>query len=155
MILRNFLDENVLFLQVAIILTCFQFEKSQNKLDLLQCFLLKHFTKLVKMNWTGQKAKSHTSVIFHSHFAWICTKALFYILSRLAASKLLRKALKFATKAYNNERTIRSDLKPEVDALLNNTCRKMRIACCITKLYQFNFFWFIGSNATRHWNRDP
>ena len=39
------------FLQVAIVLTCFQSGKSQNKLDLMQNFLLKRFTKLVKINF--------------------------------------------------------------------------------------------------------
>ena len=73
----------------------FQSEKSQNKLDLMQSFLLKRFTKLVKMNFKREQSKnSHASVILNSHFAWIVTKALFYILSRLSASKLLRKALK-------------------------------------------------------------
>ena len=33
MVLMNFLDEKVLFLQVAIVFTCFQPETSQNKLD--------------------------------------------------------------------------------------------------------------------------
>ena len=42
------------------------------------------------------KQKSHTSVIFHSHFAWIRTKTLFYMLSRLSASKLLRMQRKHA-----------------------------------------------------------
>ena len=49
MILRNFLDEKVLFLQVAIILTYFQSEKSQHKLDLMQSVLLKRFTKRLKV----------------------------------------------------------------------------------------------------------
>ena len=46
----------------SIVLTCFQFEKSQNKLDLIQNFLLKRFTKLVMMNIWGSEAKtSHRS----------------------------------------------------------------------------------------------
>ena len=49
MVARNFLDEKVFFLHVAIILTCFRSEKSQNKLDLMQSFLLNRLTKLVKM----------------------------------------------------------------------------------------------------------
>ena len=36
MVLRNFLDEKVFFLHVAIVLTCFQSEKSQNKLESIQ-----------------------------------------------------------------------------------------------------------------------
>ena len=62
MVLRNFLDEKVFFWQVAIVLTCFQSEKSQNKLDLMQNFLMKHFTKLAKIKIRGNKAeKSHFS----------------------------------------------------------------------------------------------
>ena len=38
MVLKNFLDETVFALQVDIVLTCFQSEKSQNKLDLMQSF---------------------------------------------------------------------------------------------------------------------
>ena len=69
-------------------------------------------------------------------FAGICTKTLFYILSRFSASKLLRKALKIASKACNNERIISSDLKPEVDASLNITRRKVLITYGITKSHQ-------------------
>ena len=54
--------KKVFVLQVAIVLTCFQFEKSQNKLDLVQSFYLKRLTKLVKMNFRGSRAqKSHLS----------------------------------------------------------------------------------------------
>ena len=62
------------------------------------------------------------------------------MLSRFFASKLLRKAFKLATKACNNERIISSDLKPEVDASLNITCRKAIITYCITKSYQYKMF---------------
>ena len=48
------------FWQVVIFLTCFQSEKSQNKLDLLQGFWMKRFTKLAKINSRGSKAESHT-----------------------------------------------------------------------------------------------
>ena len=62
MVLRNFLDEKVFFLQVTIILTCFQSKKSQNKLDLMQNFLLKRYSILVKLNFGGFEAKtSHLS----------------------------------------------------------------------------------------------
>ena len=108
MVLRNFIDEKVFFLHVAIVLTCFQSEKSQNKLDSMQSVLLKRFTKLVKMNFKREQNKiSHASVILSSHFAWIFTKALFYILSRLSASKPLRKALKLPRKhAIMNELSV-------------------------------------------------
>ena len=45
-----------------------------------------------------------------------------------------------ATKACNNEQIISSDLKPEVDASLNITCRKVMITYCIRKAYQFKIF---------------
>ena len=62
MVLRNFLDEKVFFLHVAIVLTCFKPEKSQNKLDMMQSVLQKRFTKLAKINLRGSKAKkSHIS----------------------------------------------------------------------------------------------
>ena len=61
MVLRNFLDNFFFFLQVAIVLTCFQSEKSQNKFDLMQSFfLLKRLTKLVHINLRGTKAKKVT-----------------------------------------------------------------------------------------------
>ena len=57
MVLRNFRDEKVFFLDVAIVLTCFQPEKSQNKLDLMQTVLQKRFTKFAKINLRGSKGK--------------------------------------------------------------------------------------------------
>ena len=70
MVLRNFIDKKVFFLHVAIILTCFPSEKSQNKLDSMQSGLLKRFTNLVKMNFKREQSKnSHASVIVNSHFA--------------------------------------------------------------------------------------
>ena len=62
MVLRNFLHEKVFLLQVTIVLTCFQSEKSQNKLDLMESFLMKHFTKIFKLQFKGCEAKkSHIS----------------------------------------------------------------------------------------------
>ena len=60
MVLRNLLDKKVFFIQVAIVLTCFQSEKSQNKLDLMESILLTRFTKPVKINLRGSKAKQVT-----------------------------------------------------------------------------------------------
>ena len=57
MVSRNFRDENVFFLQEAIVLTCFQSENSQNELDLMQSFLLRRFTKPVKIHLEGAKQK--------------------------------------------------------------------------------------------------
>ena len=50
------------------------------------------------------------------------------------------KELKIATKACDNERIVSSDLKPEVDASLNKTCRKVKITYCITKTYHYKIF---------------
>ena len=70
MVLRNFLDEKAFFLHVAIVLKCFQSEKSQNKLNLMRRFLLNRFAKLVKMNLRREQSKkSHASEILNSHFA--------------------------------------------------------------------------------------
>ena len=103
----------------------------------MQSFFLKRLTKLVNINLRESKAKkSHLILIL----AWICTKALFYILSRLSASKLLRKALKIAMKTCNNERIISSDLTPEVDASLNITCRTVMSTYGKTNSHQFKMF---------------
>ena len=156
MVLRNFLDENVSFLQVAIVLTCFQSKKSQNKLDLMQSFLLKGFTKLVKIHFRWSKAKkSH-----HSNFPFsICLNlyqsSILHIVKPFRI-KTLTKSIKTASKACNHERIISSDLKPEVDASLNITYPKVMITYGITKSYQFEIFdWLVLVKATRHWNRNP
>ena len=138
--LRNFLDDFFFFLQVAIVLTCFQSEKLQNKLDLMQSLLLKRFTKLVKINLRGHKAKMSHRRNFPFSFCLNLYKSIFYILSRLFASQLLRKTLKFATKACDNERIISSALKSEVDVSVNITCRKVMITYCITISYQLKIY---------------
>ena len=145
MVSRNSLDEKVFFLHEAIVLTCFQSKKSQNKLDSMQSVLMKRFKKLEKMNFKREQSKnSHTSVILNSHFAWIFTKALFYILSKTFHIKTFKESIKIATKACNYERIISSDLKPEVDASLNITCRKVIITYCITKSSHFKMFdWLV------------
>ena len=98
MVLRNLLDEKVVFLQVAIVLTCFQSEKSQYKLDLMQSFLLKRFTKSVKINLRASKAKKSHLSNFPFSFCLILNQSTIYILSKLSASKKLRKALKWPRK---------------------------------------------------------
>ena len=107
MVLRNFLAEKVFFLHVAIVLTCFQSKKSQNKFDSMQSVLLKRFTKLVKMNFKRVQSKnSHASVILNSQFESF-PNHFFYILSTLSASKLLRKALKLPRRhAIMNELSV-------------------------------------------------
>ena len=73
MVLRKCLDEKVFFWQVAIVLACFQSEKSKTKLDLMRSFLRKRFTKLVKIKIRGRKAKiSHLS---HFQFSF-CTESV-------------------------------------------------------------------------------
>ena len=50
------------------------------------------------------------------------------------------KSVKNCQKACNSEQIISSDLKPENDASLNITCRKVMITYCITKSHQFKIF---------------
>ena len=141
MVLRNFLDEKVLFLQSAIVLTCLQSEKSQNKLDLMQSFLLKRFTKLVKMNFKREQSNnSHASVIFELSFCINHYQSTILHLVKTFRIKTFKKSIKIATKACNHERIISSDLKPEVYASLNMTCRKVMITYCITKSNHFKNF---------------
>ena len=115
-------------------------KKSQNNLDLMQSFLLKRFTKLVKIDLRGSKANKITpqkfSILILSesvpkHFLTYCQD--------FPHQKLLRKASKLPQKC-NYERIISSDLKPEVGISLNITFRKVMITNCIIKLYQFKFF---------------
>ena len=77
---------------------------------------------------------------FVKRFRKKCFAIVSIILSRLFASKLLRKGLKIATKACNNERIISSNLKPDVDASLNITRQKVIITYGITKSHQFKNF---------------
>ena len=138
--LRNFLDEKVFFLQVAIVLTCFQSEKSQNKLDSKHSFLLKRFTKLVKINLRGNKAKKSHLGNFPFSFCLNLYQTTILHLVKTFRIKTFTKSIKIATKACNNERIISSDLKPEVYASLNITCRKVIITYFITKSYQLKLF---------------
>ena len=152
---KEFLDEKVFFLQVTIILTCFQYEKSQNKLDLMQSFLLKRFTKLVKLNFGGCEAKtSHLSNFPFSFYLNLYQSIILHLVKTFRI-KNCKKNIKSATKACSHERIISSDLKPEVDASLNITCRKVMITYCLTKSYLFSFFVSTGSYATRQWTRSP
>ena len=155
MVLRNFLDENVFFLHVTIVLTCFKSKKSQNKLDLMQSFLLDRFTKLVKMNFKREQSKkSHASVILNSHFSWIFTKALFYILKRLSASKLLRKALKLPRKLqlWTN---FQFRFKTGSWCIAEYYLPKCDDYILKNKTVSLWNFWLIGSNDTKHWNWNP
>ena len=132
----------VFFLQVAIVITCFQSEKSQNKLDLMQSFLLKRFTKLVKINLRGSKARtSHLSNFPFSFCLKLYQSTILHLVQTFRIKTLKKSIKKIATKARNNERIISSDLKPEVDASLNITRRKVMITYGITKsAYQFEIF---------------
>ena len=129
-----------LFAGIAIVLTCFQSEKSQNKLDLMQSVLLKRFTKLVTINLRGSKAKKpHLSYFPFSFCLNLYQNTIFHLVKTFRI-KTFKKSIKLATKASINERIISSDLKPEVDASLNISCRKVMITYCITKSYQSNMF---------------
>ena len=139
MVLSNFLDENVFILQVVIVLTCFQSEKSQNKFDLMQSFLLKRLTKHVTIHLRGAKQKSHTSVILHSHFLLNLYQSTILCLVKTFRIKTFKKNIKIATKTCHNERIISSEFQPEVDLSLNITRRKVMITYGITKSYQFKF----------------
>ena len=132
MALMNLIDEKVFFLQVAIVLTCFQSEKSENKLDLMQRLLLKRFTKLVKINSRGRKSKkSHLS---NCPFLFCLNLYQRTIIHRVKTFRIktFKKSIKNATKACNNERIISLDLKPEVDAWLNISRLKVMITYGIT-----------------------
>ena len=153
MFLRNFLDEKVFFLQVAIVLTCCQSGKSQNKFDLVQNFLMKRFTKFVKINFWGSKTKkSHLSNFTSSFYLNLYRSTILHLIKTFC-NKTLKKSIRMVAKVCDHERIISSDLKPDVE--LNITCRKVMITYCITKSNQFNFFWLIRSIAIRHWNRNP
>ena len=149
------IDEKVFFLQVSIILTCFQSGKSQNKLDLMQNILLKCFTKVVKIIFLGSKTKKSHLSNFTFSFCLNLYRRFFLHLIKTFCIKTFKKSIKIATKACNHERIISSDLKPKVDASLNITCRKVMITYCITKSYQFKYFSLISSIAIRHWNQNP
>ena len=116
------------------------FTPKNHKINLIWCKAVcwNALQNLCSYIFEEAKQKSHTSVtlIFHSHFTWIFTKALFNIWSRHSVSKLLRKNIKIATKAFSRERIISLDLKPEVYASLNISCWKVMITYCITKSYQ-------------------
>ena len=71
------------------------FNPKNHKMNLIWCktFCWNALQNLLTYVFEEAKQTSLTSVIGYSHFAWISTKALFYILSRLSASKLFRETL--------------------------------------------------------------
>ena len=144
MVLRKFLEEKLFFLQVAIVRTCFQSEKSQNNLDWMQNVLLKRFTKLVKVNFWGSKAKkSHLSSLTFSFFLNLYQSTNLHLVKTFRM-KTFEKSIKIASKARNHKQIISSDLKPEVDAADNITSRKVMITYYITKSYQLKCFdWLV------------
>ena len=93
MVLRNLLDEKIFFFQVAIVLTCFQSEKSQNKLDLMQSFLLKRFTKPVKINLRGSKAKKSHLSNFPFSFCMNLYKSTILHLVKTFRIKIVKKSI--------------------------------------------------------------
>ena len=130
MIFRNILHKGVSFLQVAIVITCFQSPNSQNKPGLMQSCLLKRFTKLVKINFRRSKAKKSHLSNFPLPFCLNLHQSNILLLVKTLYIKTFRKSIKVASKACNHERIIGSDLKPEVDASLNITRRKVMITYC-------------------------
>ena len=111
----------------------------------MQSVLLKRFTKLVEMNFKTEQSKNrHASVIFEFSFCLNLYQITILHPVKTFRIKTFKKSIKIATKACNHERIISSDLKPEVDASLNITCRNVMITYCITKLYHFKFFdWLV------------
>ena len=110
----------------------------------MQSFLLKRLTKLVKMNFKREQSKnSHASVILNSHCLNRYQSTIIHLVKTFRI-KTFKKSIKLAAKACNHERIIGSDLKPEVDASLNLTCRKVMITYCITKSNNFKMFdWLV------------
>ena len=94
MVLKNFLDEKVFFLQVAIVITCFKSKKSQNKLDLMQSVLLKRFTKLVKINLRESKAKTSHLSNFPFSFCLNLYQSTLLHLFKTFRIKTLKKSIK-------------------------------------------------------------
>ena len=140
MVLKNFLDEKVFFLQVAIVLTCFQSEKSQNRLKLMQSLLLKRFTKLVNIHFRGSKAKQSHLSNFPFLFCLNLYQSIIFHLVKTFRINTFQKNIIIATKACNHEQIISSDLNPEVDASLNISCQNVMIRYCITKSYHLYIF---------------
>ena len=136
----TFLIQKVFFLNVAVILTFFQSEKSQNSLDLMHRFLTKGFTKRVKIYFKESKSKKSDLSDFPSSFCLNLYQSTILYLVKTFRIKLFRTALKISTKACNHERIISSDFRPEVDASLNITCRKVMITYCISKSQLFEIF---------------
>ena len=110
------------------------------KLYLTQSFLLKRFTKPVKINLRGSKAKNSYLSNFPFSFCLNLYQSTILHLVKTFRVKTFKKSFKIVTKAGNNERIISSDFKPEVDASLNITRQKVMITYCITKSYQFKSF---------------
>ena len=103
MVLRNFLDEKVFFSHVAIVLTCFQSEKSQNKLDSMQSVLLKRFTKLVKMNFKREQSKNMSRLSnFELLFCLNIYQSTILHLVKTFRIKTFKKSIKIARKACNH-----------------------------------------------------
>ena len=138
MVLWNFLDEKVFFVHVAIVLKCFQSEKSQSTLDSMQSVLLKRFTNLVKVTFKREQSNKQSRLSnFELSFCLNLYQSTDLNLVKTVRIKTLKKSIEMAIKACNHERIISSDLKPEVDASLNINCRKVMITYCITKSYHF------------------
>ena len=156
MILRNFLDEKVLFLQVAIILTYFQSEKSQHKLDLMQSVLLKRFTKRLKvLNFWGSKAKksyiSNFPLLFlpesvPKHYFATCQDFLHlnFEEKHLNCLESMQSLTNYQFRFKTGSWCIAEYYSPKSDGCVWHN-----------KIIPIQNVWFIGSKATKHWNREP
>ena len=103
-------------------------------------FLMKRFIKLIKINFRRSKPKmSHLSDFpFSLHLNMYQSTTLQLV--KTFRINFFINVLKIAMKACNHERMNGSDFKPEVDASLNITCRKVMITYCLSKSYQFIVF---------------
>ena len=106
----------------------------------MQLVLLKRFTKLDIINLRGSTAKKVAPLSFSILILPESAPNHHFTSCQDFPHQNFKKSIKIATISGNNERIIRSDLKPEVDASLNITCRKVMITYCITKSYQFKIF---------------
>ena len=107
----------------------------------MQSILLKRFTKLVKRNFKREQSKQQSRLSnFEFSFCLNRYQSTILHLFKTFRIKTFKKSIKIAAKACNHQRIISSDIKPEVDASLNMTCRKVIITYCITKSNHFKIF---------------
>ena len=105
MVFRNFLDEKVFLLQVAIVLTRFP---KNHKINVIECttFCWNTLQYLLRFVFEKAKHKSCISVILHSHFCLILYRNTILYLVQTFRTKSFTKSIKIAPKTCNHERII-------------------------------------------------